>query len=84
MGNYFLAINEYEVLMSFNVPTAHSPHGHAVCLQVGDIVLAIEGDIYVKMDSKQRKVCSTSADTHVKAIFDEKFIASNPKIFRQK
>ena len=82
MGNYFLAINYYAVLMSFNVPVAHAPQGNALCLQVGDTILAIEGDIYVKMDSNQRKVCKKSNDTHVKALFDEKFVTMNPKIFK--
>jgi len=82
MGSYFLALNKYEVLKSFNVPPAHAPHAHAICLEVGDVIIAIEGDIYVKMDSTQRELCSKSNDNYVKAVFDEKFVEFNPKFFK--
>lgn len=68
--------------MSFNVPLAHAPQGHAIKLQRNDVIIAIEGSVYVKMDSKQKEICGKSNDTHVRANFNEKFVELNPKIFK--
>ena len=82
MDKYFAAINQYRVQMGFNVPLAHAPQGHPIELERNDIIFAIEGNVYVEMDSKQRELCGKSNDNYVQALFDEKFVTLNPKIFK--
>ena len=70
--------------MEFNAPLAVSPRRMVVELKVGAEILAVMGEVYVKLPEKLAK--DIEEQNHVgnygQALFKEEFIKLNPKIFK--
>ena len=80
MDYYYIELNTYEVLMPFNVPLATAPEALAIQLHIGDTISVVDGRVFVKMNSKMKETYKNG--THMRAIFDKKFVELNPKIFK--
>lgn len=84
MDYYYATINKYEVLMDFNVPLAAAPERLVISLKVGDVIIAVEGSVYVKVPEEMYdKLNMEMKGNHAKALFKEEFVTLNVNIFKK-